>query len=233
MTTGRGTELLLGLRRWHSLLGQHRHRGDCHSSLPRRRDLHRDPHNGRHRGPDGLLRQNLSVANTAPTNQLTAIQCTLLACTGTGTGTDPEGGALSYSWDTGTGAPAIVGSTATWSFPTDGSYSVTLSVTNDSEATTNTMVGVIVNTRVVAFRDQVQVQGNTAALAVPVPASVLPGDALVMVVSINTSSDTLTTPTGWTVLGEQLDGNLRTRLLSRVAVAGDAGSVLSVSTQLT
>ncbi len=48
---------------------------------------------------------------------------------GTGS-TDPEAGALTYSWDFGDGTPAGSGATPTHTYATDGSYIVTLTVTD-------------------------------------------------------------------------------------------------------
>jgi serine protease len=72
--------------------------------------------------------------NQPPTASFT-YDCTELACSFDGRGsTDPDGTIVGYSWDFGDGATAT-GSTADHTYGTDGSYTVTLTVTDDDGAT--------------------------------------------------------------------------------------------------
>jgi hypothetical protein len=62
-----------------------------------------------------------------------------------------------------------------------------------------------------------------------VPATVQPGDALLLVLSTNSTVNG-TAPAGWTEEGRQASGSsISTQVWSRVAEAGDAGSQLTVA----
>jgi len=70
--------------------------------------------------------------NSAPTASFT-VSCTDLSCLFDGTGSsDADGDALSYSWTFGDGATAS-GSTASHTYGTDGSYTVTLTVSDGTD----------------------------------------------------------------------------------------------------
>jgi PKD repeat protein len=71
---------------------------------------------------------------------------------------------------------------------------------------------------------------NTANPSVTVPASVQPGDQLVLVATINTAA-TMTTPAGWTLLGTATDGSpdMRSSVFGRTADAASGGSSVTVA----
>ncbi len=81
-----------------------------------------------------------------------------------------------------------------------------------------------------SFRAAASANSSTRTPTIRVPASVQVGDQLVYVLTTN-SATTATTPAGWTLLGTQSDGNpdMRSWVFTRTAVAGTAGSTVSVS----
>jgi hypothetical protein len=75
--------------------------------------------------------------------------------------------------------------------------------------------------------------GNRTAHRVAVPAGVAAGDLLVLAITLNSTSGTVTGPSGWTLL-QTVDGSsVRGRLWSKVAVASDAGSNVTVTSSST
>lgn len=74
------------------------------------------------------------------------------------------------------------------------------------------------------------VNANATAWSRSVPASVQPGDDLLLFFSRSADSATLSGPgPGWTPLGTLTDGTLQTTVWHRVATPGDAGSAVQVS----
>lgn len=85
--------------------------------------------------------------NVSPTASFTST-CSGLSCSFDGTGsTDPDGSVIGYSWTFGDGGAAS-GSTASHVYTTPGTYSVTLTVTDDSGATNSTTDPVTVSATV-------------------------------------------------------------------------------------
>jgi hypothetical protein len=83
--------------------------------------------------------------NVPPTASFT-FSCTDLACAFDGSGSiDPDGTITGYTWDFGDGATAL-GAQASHSYAAAGTYSVTLSVTDDGGATATATATVTVST---------------------------------------------------------------------------------------
>ncbi|MBK8756846.1 MAG: PKD domain-containing protein [Actinomycetales bacterium] len=76
----------------------------------------------------------VTVTNTLPTAALNTTVASRLV-TATGTGTDTDGTIESYSWDFGDGTAAVTGPTATHTYAADGTYLVTLTVTDNAGGT--------------------------------------------------------------------------------------------------
>jgi PKD repeat protein len=71
--------------------------------------------------------------------------------------------------------------------------------------------------------------GNRTAHVARVPAAVRAGDALLLVLTTNSTTSDVTTPAGWTLL-ESRDGNgTRGRAWTRTATAADAGVTVTVT----
>ncbi len=170
--------------------------------------------------------------NQAPTASFTA-SCAGRACSFDASGsTDADGSVTGYSWNFGDGTTAT-GATATRTYPTDGVRSVTLTVTDDRGATAQTVQSVDATAPPagtgIGLRAVVGTSARTVTtVSVTVPAAVAAGDGLVLVLS--TSSDaTGTAPAGFVLEGSQTSAaNITTQVWSRPAVAGDAGTVLTV-----
>jgi alpha-tubulin suppressor-like RCC1 family protein/chitodextrinase len=168
--------------------------------------------------------------NVAPVAHITG-SCTNLTCPlSGGTSTDGDGTITDYLWDFGDGATAN-GVAPGHTYGTPGTYTVTLTVTDDDTATgTDTRQVMVTNPPVttVAFRAAAATDANTTSAAVVVPGSVQPGDQLVLVATTNTAA-TATTPAGWTLLSSAVDGTeLKSSVWTRTAVAGTAGSTVRV-----
>lgn len=88
---------------------------------------------------DYLTNNGCAGGGTDPVNEAPVASftdnCTDLSCSFDGTGSsDSDGSIVSYSWDFGDGATAS-GSTASHDYAADGSYTVSLTVTDDAGAT--------------------------------------------------------------------------------------------------
>ncbi|WP_448231840.1 PKD domain-containing protein [Microbacterium lacticum] len=157
------------------------------------------------------------------------------ACAFDGSGSsDPDGSIASYAWDFGDGGSATEAS-PTHQYVASGSYSVSLTVTDDRGAT-NTVshpveVTVPVPDNPVSFVGAAHsASGSAMFKAATVPAGVQAGDTLLL---------WLTTPptvtwvgpsgvTGWTEVKNFTNGSAKTTLWAKTAVAADAGKTVRV-----
>ncbi len=81
-----------------------------------------------------LIAANGVIENSPPT-ALFSFNCTELACNFDATdSSDSDGSITSYSWSFGDGSPSISGATTSHDFPENGTYSVTLTVTDNEGA---------------------------------------------------------------------------------------------------
>jgi len=90
-------------------------------------------------GASSATSQTVTVTSATPANQAPVADfsfvCTDLACSFDGTASlDPDGSIVSYGWDFGDGSTGT-GVTPTHTYTVDGSYTVTLTVTDDAGAT--------------------------------------------------------------------------------------------------
>ena len=85
----------------------------------------------------------VTVANQPPVAGFTQ-SCNLLACNFTSTSSDPDGPIASYSWTFGDGATSAT-QNPSHSYGTGGTYTVTLTVTDNQGATNSTSKSVTVN----------------------------------------------------------------------------------------
>jgi PKD repeat protein len=160
--------------------------------------------------------------------------CSGLSCSFDGTGSsDPEGPIVSYQWNFGDTTTGLGGQT-THAYAQSGTYTVTLTVTDGSGATDSVSHPVIVSstTSPIAFRGLARFVGNTTNATLTVPASVQPGDGLVLFATLNITTTSVSGPsgvTGWTLLTNFVTGSARTMVWRKVAAAGDSGDALTLS----
>ncbi len=170
-------------------------------------------------------------ANQPPTAAFDRM-CTGRVCTfDSGGSTDPDDGIDSWAWDFGDGATGA-DPVAEHTYDADGTYTVKLTVTDDSGATDEAdqtfTLGATPPPTPVTFVGQVTRNSNTTASTVQVPSTVQPGDALLLFASQG-STTALTGPgAGWTQIGKVTDGEVTT-VWRKVAVAGDAGSTVRLT----
>ncbi len=183
------------------------------------------------RGMTGSISQPVSVQqlpNVDPTASFT-MDCWGLDCTvDASASTDADGAIVSYDWDFGDSASGS-GATAIHSYGVGGQYSATLTVTDNRGGIGTTTVTKDVNAipTTVAFRDAASAeQANGNLPTVSVPPATQEGDLMLLFIS-NGTDRTADTPSGWNVLGEQTDVDLRTQVFWRVATAGNLGSSVS------
>ena len=172
----------------------------------------------------------LELTNAAPIAALEVV-CAGLDCSYDGSGsTDPDGTVASYAWDFGDGATAT-GPTATHTYATGGTHPVTLTVLDDRAAsgvgTGEAVTAASAITNVATTANTQQLTATTRSVVVP--ATVQPGDTMLLLWSSNAAAAP-TAPAGWTTHGVASTSASTTGAWSRTATASDAGSTVSVST---
>ena len=174
--------------------------------------------------------------NDPPVADLDVVGCTQLSCAFDASGSsDPEGQPLTYAWDLGDGSNAE-GATVTHDFSQSGTYSVLVEVRDPSGAASVATATVTVTStpsEPLAFRGVTGVSANSTVASPRVPASVQPGDALLLFVTANRSDATLQAPTGWQSLGRRTDESMQSQLWVRVAQTGDAAATVRTTSTAT
>ncbi|MCU1360286.1 MAG: domain containing protein, partial [Ilumatobacteraceae bacterium] len=181
----------------------------------------------------GTISHDISVAIAPPAAPVAAFSsvCTGLSCTFTDASTDSDGTITSRSWE----FDDTTNSTTTspqHTFPADGTYHVSLTVTDDDLQTNNVIhdvtVAVVPPSQGPVFRASNSANTTGTAASVTVPGSVVSGDQLVLVVTANLAT-TASTPAGWTLLGTQSDGtpDMRSWVFTRVATANTRNSTVT------
>ncbi len=146
-----------------------------------------------------------ATGNFAPTAAFTPT-CSLLSCSfNAAASADTDGTIASYSWDFGDGASGT-GQSPSHNYAVDGTYQVTLTVTDDDGATAVATAPVTVALTTVNFRASVTGNTTAAQAALIVPNTVQVGDQLLYFVTAN-GATTISTPSGWVLLGTQTDGS--------------------------
>jgi hypothetical protein len=172
------------------------------------------------------------VPNAAPTAAAT-VSCDGFVCNFDGsTSKDSDGTIVSYAWDFGDGTTGS-GQTVSHTYAGAGSQPVTLTVTDDSNATGSTTVTADPKAppapSQVAFVDASTSTANRSTHTVDIPATVQPGDQLLLFFTANSATQKYTLPTDWTVL-HNLPGDGATGIaLARTATAGDAGRKVTIT----
>ena len=154
--------------------------------------------------------------------------CQELACAFNGTASsDPDGTITSYAWDFGDGATAT-GAQPMHTFAAAGTYPVKLTVTDNLGGTGSITHSVQVARNGIDFRATSGFNANSNTPAVTVPAGVQPGDGMLLMLTINSSTVTISSnPAGWQTVGTATSSGITSRVWKRVA-AGDAGTSVTV-----
>jgi PKD repeat protein len=178
----------------------------------------------------------LAPSDGVPTNQQPVADfsssCTLLDCSfDSSDSDDPDGAIASYSWDFGDGGTSTLAN-PDHSFAAAGTSAVTLTVTDNQDATDSVTTDVVVEEEAVespvAFVGSAATTGNIKSPTVTIPAATTPGDRLLLALSMNNLTRTVSNPSGWTRLDTVVAGSMGTTFWTKVAVAGDPGSAVTV-----
>ncbi|ADB31799.1 PKD domain containing protein [Kribbella flavida DSM 17836] len=184
------------------------------------------------RGGTNSKTQSVTVThvNAGPTAAFGA-SCSGSTCAFDGSGaSDPDGTIAAYAWTFGDGATGS-GVTPSHTYAASGTYSVTLTVTDNEGATASTSRPVTVEASApIDFVGSSRVNGNAASFAVTVPSGVVAGDALLLFFADNDPAPAITGPAGWTLVESVASSNQVGRLWRRTATAADAGSTVQVTT---
>ena len=170
-------------------------------------------------------------ANQAPTASFVE-SCTDLTCDFDGTGsTDPDGSIGDYAWDFGDGDTGS-GAEPTHVYDEPGTYLVTLTVTDNDDATGVTSHDVELVESAVAFVGSAQDQSSAskAVHTVVIPPAVAAGDVMVLSLSINSVTATVNDPAGWARVDQAATSGMTTVMWTRTATAGQGGATVTVTT---
>ncbi len=168
--------------------------------------------------------------NAAPT-AVAGVTCDLLTCTFSSAGSnDSDGTIVSYVWNDGAGVTSTEPS-FTHTYDTPGPRSVTLTVTDNQNATgtDTTSFNPSDTASPVTFVGVEETNANRPNHRVPVPADTQVGDTLLLFFAANTTTPTYTYPSDWTEV-EALNGSgFVGRAFTKVATAADLGSTVQIT----
>jgi PKD repeat protein len=174
------------------------------------------------------LRKSTST-DVAPTARFTS-SCVGLSCSFDGSGSsDSDGNVVGYAWDFGD-SHSGTGVSPTHAYGNAGTYTVSLTVTDDGGLTDTVTHTVLVSSGAgIAF---VQANnaggGNTTTKSVNVPGTASAGNTALLFLT-QTTAASWSGPsgvTGWTSVGTYANGSLTTTVWSKALVAGDPGSAV-------
>ena len=172
------------------------------------------------------------AANQVPTASFT-VSCNGLACTVDGRGSrDPDGTIGSYAWTFGDGTTAT-GATASRTYAAAGSYPIRLTVTDNAGATdpVDQRVSVAAPGTAVKYVAQAGANTNVSTHRVTIPSTVAAGDRLLLLLTINTTTPTVSAPsgvTGWAGVGARSTSGTLSRAWQKAAAPTDAGKTVNV-----
>jgi PKD repeat protein len=159
-----------------------------------------------------------------------SVACNQLTCTFDATGSgDPDGTVAGYTWAFGDGSTGT-GNPVSHPYATAGTRDVTLTVTDNDGGTTTVTKSVKSTQAAAAFVAATSSAGNRSSHAVQIPTSVQAGDTLLLFLTVNSSTVTLTAPAGWTEVQSSTADGLQAAAWTRTATAADAGTSVSAAT---
>ncbi|HEX3908698.1 MAG TPA: PKD domain-containing protein [Mycobacteriales bacterium] len=171
------------------------------------------------------------VAAFQPTCSTTTTSCTFDASSSL----DPDGSITDYAWTFGDGSAEDHSDASLFShnYSKAGSYTVTLTVTDNDGATATKTIQVSAGqaTPVPTFKGAVTTCssgtaacGKSTTTTVAVPPGTTPGDALLLFVTWPATTDAATVPAGWHLLDKDVSSPLESDVYYRAATAADASS---------
>lgn len=167
-----------------------------------------------------------------PPSAALAADCAGLACSFSGSGsTDSDGTIVSYDWDFGDGSTGD-GVEASHTYAGNGTYPVTLTVTDDRGGTDTASREVSPEAAPISFVGGDVSNGNWSVRSVTVPPDVDGGDGLLLFLTSNRTDVTISDPAGvggWTEVGARDTGSAVTRVWRKAADASDTGQRVSVN----
>ena len=172
------------------------------------------------------------AANQGPTAGFAPSCASLLCSFDSSAAGDPDGSIASYAWTFGDGATSTAADPS-HTYAAAGTYAVQLTVTDNQSATSTVTKNVTVTDdpvqSTVAFVGAAVSAASNNNPTVTVPAAATAGQRLVMALSMNDPTRTISDPTGvtgWTKLDSNAAGTMSTTVWTKVAQAGDPGTVV-------
>ncbi|MDQ2781983.1 MAG: PKD domain-containing protein [Actinomycetota bacterium] len=176
-------------------------------------------------GATGVKAITINVAqpaNVRPTAAATG-SCTGRACTFSSAGSsDSDGTIASYSWDFGDHTTAT-GPSPTHTYAADGTFAVTLTVTDNQGATGSATTSVTVSTPQpsnITFVGDSAANLSSKSPSVQVPAGTATGDRMILLLTSAAGSVTAG-PTGWDLVTQTVSATTTTTVWQRAATATD------------
>jgi PKD repeat protein len=176
----------------------------------------------------------VTAANAKPTARFTS-NCTALACSFDGSGSTDDGSITSYAWDYGDSHSDTGVTPSPHTYANAGTYTVSLTVTDNGNLTDTVTHQVSVGSAGIAFVAAANAGGgNVKSKSVTVPGGANgahAGDTALLFLT-RTTPATWTGPTGvtgWTSVGSFANGSVTTQVWSKTLVAGDPGSAVQFS----
>ncbi len=174
------------------------------------------------------------VAPNSPPEAAFTVDCLGLVCSVDGRGsTDADGAVAAWAWDFA-GTAGKPRARTSHRFGSDGTYEITLTVTDDDGASDSVAHEVTVNgtAQPIEFVDRVSTTTNQAATVVTIPAAAQPGDTAVLFATHNVDNPAVGAPTGvtgWTQEVARSTTGMVTTVWSKVLQPGDPGSAVTVT----
>jgi PKD repeat protein len=170
--------------------------------------------------------------NNPPTAVFTS-SCSGLGCSLDATASTDDGTVAGYDWNFGDSSPHGTTKTTSHTYPTPGTYSVQLTVTDDTGKTGTVSHDVVVTapTSTISFVNSARAPGgNVTTKTVTVPPTAQTGDTGLLFLS-KPSTATWSGPSGsgWTQVASYTSGTLVTTTWTKTLAASDAGSPVTFS----